>query len=177
MKKQLRPIKFLSRVFQQWKNFTKPDECYIPTYRIVNIEQDANGDYQVSIQLIGKQTVIKSAPEKLLADDKVVNCFSPRDVRTLTYLGYLGINSPKYKILAKTLSKNYDQMLFAVLKKGDKNYKIVTANEISNNEEIIEGLAQKEAHMIGMTTAGEQSILEEKQKEILRKQLKNKDEK
>lgn len=73
------------------------------------------------IQIIGKATTFVAKPEELLMDDAIVDLFSPRDVRNLTYLGYLGINGPKYKILAQKLSEQADQTLFAILKKGEKN--------------------------------------------------------
>jgi len=165
MKKRSRLITFLSRVFRKWREALKTKNSYTPTYRIVNIEQNAEGEYHVAIQLIGKARIFKMAPEKLLADDSLVKCFSPIDIRTLTYLGYLGINSPKYKILAKRLSEENEQMVFILQRKGEKKYKAVTADEISKNQEIIEGLSQKESHMIGLTTGIEQPTIEKKQKE------------
>lgn len=45
------------------------------------------------------------------------------------YLGYLGINSPKYKILAQRISED-NNIIFAIKKKGDKNIYTKTANEI-----------------------------------------------
>lgn len=172
MQKRVKLIKFLTRVFRLWRT-SKQYYSYTPSYRIVNIEQSSNSEYQVTIQLIGKNILLEVVPEKLLADDKLVNCFSPTDIRTLTYLGYLGINSPKYKILAKHLSEKSDQILFSVHKKGEKKYKIITADEISKNEEMIQGLSQQEAHMVGLTTATEQPILEKRQKEALLKNLGN----
>ena len=76
---------------------------YKPCYRIADINTSIANEPSVTIQMIGKNITFKIAPETLLADNKLVNCFSPTDIRTLTYLGYLGINSPKYKILAKLL--------------------------------------------------------------------------
>jgi len=164
-------FKFLIRIFRQWKKITKSDRSYIPLYRIVKIEKHEDGIYYVLVQLIGKNSLLKSEPEKLLADDKLVNSFSPTDIRTLTYLGYLGINSPKYKVLAKQLSEKNDQTLFAIHKKGEKTYQVITAEEISKNQEIINGLTQKEAHMIGFSTAIEQSIIEKREKENILNQL------
>lgn len=168
--------KFLKYLFLSVKKWAKVlrnnNTTYKPSYRIVKIEETADGAHVVIIQLIGKSLLLKEKPEKILIDDKFVNSFSPVDVRTLTYLGYLGINGPKYKILAKHLSEKSDQTLFAVQKKGDKSYKISTANEISNNDELIQGLSQKEAHMVGLTTASEQRETDEKQKESLLRSLK-----
>jgi len=171
MKKRNNLIKFLKRTFRLWRSLKKGGQTYTPSHRVANIEKKPNGEYEITIQLIGKSIVQKIAPEKLLANDKMVNCFSPTDIRTLTYLGYLEMNSPKYKILAKRLSEAADQTLFAIQKKGEKKHRVVTANDISKDEEILKHLSQKDAHMVGLTTASEQHSLEEKQKKKLLKEI------
>jgi len=116
------------------------------------------------IQVVGKSTTFKMQPEKILADDTMTNQFSPCDVRTLTYLGYLGINSPKYKILAKKLSEDNDKMIFAVHEKGSNKVETKTADQITADTEILKSLDQQDAHMVGYTVATEQTLSEEKLK-------------
>lgn len=161
-------IVVLKNLLQSAKN---KGDSYSPIYRVASIEQDKSGEYSVTIQMIGKAVAYTIKPEELLADDKMVDLFSPRDIRNLTYLGYLGMNAPKYKILAQQLSENCDHTLFAIHKKGDKKHSVVTAKEISSNEEILKNLSQKEAHMIGYAAATEQLMSERQQKEALLKQL------
>ena len=164
---------------KQWivalKNLTQSakgnGDSFTPIYRVASIDRDEAGEYSVVIQMVGKAVAYTVKPETLLADDKMVDLFSPRDIRNLTYLGYLGMNAPKYKILAQQLSENCDQMIFALHKKGDKKHSVVTAQEISSDEEILKNLSQKEAHMIGFAAATEQMTDEKKQKEALLKQL------
>ena len=134
------------------------------TYRVVNIEEDSKHEYQATIQVVGKNATFKMKPEEILADDRMTNQFAPCDIRTLTYLGYLGINSPKYKILAKRLSEENDKMVFAVQKKGSSKIETKTADQISTDEEILKSIDQKDAHMVGYTVATEQTLAEEKQK-------------
>ncbi len=148
----------------------KESGYYKPAYRIVSIEKDETDQYYITIQVIGKPLSYKAKPEKLLSDDKLVNLFSPIDIRNLTYLGYLGINAPKYKILAKQLSDQKGETLFAIKKKGEKDHHVVTATEISTNEDILKGLSQTDAHMIGFTTAAEQTSIERQQKEKIMKE-------
>lgn len=134
-----------------------------PLYRVMQIEQDESGEHCVIIQIIGKSTTFIAKPEALLLDDAMVNLFSPTDIRNLTYLGYLGMNAPKYKILAQKLSEEQDQTLFAVLKKGEKNHRVITASELSGNAEMLSGLTQQEAHRVGFIAGIEQMILEKKE--------------
>lgn len=143
-------------------------------YRVINIEQDKRQEYQAIIQVVGKGVTFKMKPEEILADDNMTNQFSPCDVRTLTYLGYLGINSPKYKILAKQLSKENDKLIFAVHEKHSNKITTRTASEISSDKEILKSLAQEDAHMVGYTAATEKTLAEEKDKLKLLQKSKNK---
>jgi hypothetical protein len=138
-----------------------------PTYRVANIEKDTHDEYIATIQIIGKNITFTAKPEEILADDGMTDQFAPRDVRTLTYLGYLGMNSPKYKILAKRLSEESDKMLFAVKKKGSAEIEVKTAVEISTNPDILKSLNQEDAHMVGHTTAMEHMVDEKAMKQKL----------
>ena len=132
-----------------------------PTYRIANLEKNTQDEYVATIQLIGKNITFTAKPEDILANDAMTEQFGPKDVRTLTYLGYLGINSPQYKILAQHLSEDTDKMLFAVKKKGSAEIEVKTAAEISSNKELIKSLNQEDAHLVGHTTEME-SVMDEK---------------
>jgi hypothetical protein len=143
-----------------------------PTYRVANIEKDTNDEYIATIQIIGKNITFTAKPEEILADDLMTERFAPRDLRTLTYLGYLGMNSPKYKILAKRLSEDTDKMLFAIKKKGAAEIEVKTAVEISTNPEILKSLNQEDAHMVGHTTAMEHMVDEKAMKQRLLSQAK-----
>lgn len=159
----------VKKVFKQLRELNKKN-CYTPSYRIAEIFQDDEGDYFVQVQIISKSLAFKAKPEELLAKDNIVDQFSPRDVRTLTYLGYLGINSPKFKILAQRLSENNDKLIFAIKKKGHDKLIVKTADEIVKEKEILESLRPEDAHLVGYTFATENVLEEKKQKEMLKNQ-------
>lgn len=142
---------------------------FIPTYRIVSIKQNEADDYEISVQVVGTATVIKMKPEEILADDDLTNKFSPTDVRTLTYLGYLDMNSPKYKILARRLSEKDNKVVFALHKKGSKNVEIKVASEISQNPDILKQLNSEDVHMVSYIAGTEYSQEEKVEKEKLLK--------
>ena len=156
----------MAKFFNHVRNLNKK-EVYTPTYRVVEIFQDEEGDYMVQIQIINKSLAFKSKPEDILAKDNLVDQFSPRDVRTLTYLGYLGVNAPKYKILAKRLCEN-DKLMFAIKKKGDDKVIIKTADQIMQEKEILESLNSQDAHDIGYTFASENVVDERNRKKTLK---------
>lgn len=136
-------------------------------YRILSIEQNEDGTYVAAIQITNTCKIFRMSPEEILACDEITDLFSQRDIRTLTYLGYLGINSPKYKILAKRLSESDSSLIFAIRERGKNQPIIKTAREISCDDALISNLHQKDAHMIGYAIATEDLINEEKQKRAL----------
>lgn len=141
---------FINKFIQYFKN--GPTKTYTPTLRIVDILQDENDDYFVEIQCIGKMGASKKRPEEILADDALTKQFSPIDVRTLTYLGYLGINAPQYKLLAQRLSEN-EKMTFAVYKKRENKLENKTANDILNDKSIMESLDQDDVAKVSYSAA------------------------
>jgi len=148
---------------------------YTPSLRLVEIMKTVDDEYIVTIQVINKNIISHSKPEEILANDHLVDQFSPRDIRTLTYLGYLGINGPKYKILAQRLSEDNDKIIFAIKKKGEKNIIVNTADEILNKKEIMNSLHASDAQVIGYTVASESILSEKAQKQhAIQQQQKNK---
>ncbi|MGV3740227.1 MAG: hypothetical protein ACO1N3_02920 [Gammaproteobacteria bacterium] len=138
---------------------------YLPVYRLVDVIKSENEEHILVIQVVHKNITFTLKPEELLADDSIVDLFSPRDVRTLTYLGYLDINSPKYKILAKRLTPS-NHVAFAVRRKSDQKVIIKTPAEIMH-EKMLNNFDATDAQLVGFTAATESFALEKKQKNSL----------
>ena len=149
----------------------KEQHRYIPSLRLIEVNKNKDDDYIVTIQIINKNMTFDTKPEEILAKDDMVDQFSPRDIRTLTYLGYLDINGPKYKILAKRLSESQDKVIFALKKKGEKDIIVKTADEIIKERTIIDQLNANDAHLVGYTVASESMTFERKAKEELHKKI------
>ena len=143
----------------QWFN---PE--YTPVYRLVEIIKSED-EHKLVIQVVHKNITFTLKPEELLADDSIIDLFSPRDARTLTYLGYLDMNSPQYKILAKRLTPN-SQVAFALKRKSDKQVIIKTPREIVH-EKMLKNLDAADAQLVGYTAATESIALEKRQKHCL----------
>lgn len=150
---------FLKQLFSSQSTRT-----FTPVYRVAEVEKTEQDEFVVVVQMITKSITFRMKPEEILASDKLVNQFSPSDIRTLTYLGYLGINSPKYKILAKQLSENDEKLIFALKKRGNKKVIVKTAEQILNEKEILESLDAKDANLVGYTVASESALSEKRQK-------------
>lgn len=164
----LRPIKTIIRFFKKLQRYS--GKSYTPRYRVVNVYKDENDKFVVTIQIIGKGIVYHHRPDEVLADDNFVDFLSPRDVRTLTYLGYLEINQPEYKLLAKRLSEN-NKEVFVIKKRGEKKIFTKTAEEINSSEDIIKKMASEDANKIGYAVASMEALEEKIQKDEALKEL------
>lgn|SRR3990167_918966 len=161
--------KFITQIKQlkDILNQVSQKHSFTPSYRVVEIHQTETDDHIVTVQIINKSIVFETRPEEVLAHDHLVNQFSPCDVRTLTYLGYLSINNPQYRILAQRLSENNDKVLFALRKKGDEAVIIKTADEILKEKDILDNLGAKDSHVVGYTVASENILREKAEKQHL----------
>lgn len=131
----------------------KSINSFTPEYRVLSIEKDDADTFYAHIQIINKNVTYKMTPEEILSNDSLVDKFSPRDIRTLTYVGSLYIHSPKYKILAQRLSQTNGGTEFSIRKKGDKKIINKTADQLQNNKDIIENMTAFDANIVGYTTA------------------------
>lgn len=164
-------FKNMKAIWNKIKSAAKSQEGKIH-YRckILSIEQDEDDNYLAQVQLVNRNQILTMRPEEILADDELTMCFSPLDVRALTYLGYKAINSPEYKILAQRLSATNKRLVFAIKQKGNKRPIIKTAEQLSSDDEIISKMSQEDAHIVGYTTGSEKPSIEKQQrKELLDK--------
>jgi hypothetical protein len=167
----IKQIKDITRKVSGYIKSCNNNSSFTPAYRVIEIIKEENDEYMVKIQVINKNIIFDSKPEKLLSEDSVVDLFSPRDIRTLTYLGYLGINAPKYKILAQRLMDNDNRVAFSIRKKGEKQVITKTAAEILQEKEILDSISSEDAQKIGYAFASESTVSEEAQKQEALKQL------
>ncbi len=163
-------LKHIANLYEQLKSLSTGPDTYTPSYRLVEITETDHEEYSVTIQVINKNATFKMKPEDILCDDETVDRFSPQDIRTLTYLGYLGVNAPKYKILAKRLSKQTNAPVFAVKKKGQKKVLLKTAEDIMKEKEVLNSLSPDQAHLVGYTVAAKSIQSEMEQKAALLKE-------
>jgi hypothetical protein len=157
----------IKEFFQQLKKFQINSSD--PIYQVIEIVED-DEEFTVTIGIRHKNITFFAKPEEILADDTLVDRFSPRDIRALTYLGYLGINRPKYKILAQKLSEN-EKISFLLKKKGEKKVLVKTAEQIIQETDIILSMNPEDAKLVGYTIGSENVLNEKKQKAELLSQI------
>ena len=160
-------IHTLKKLYQNYKKLSQAHHdstTFTPTYRVVNISKNNKSEYLIKIQVINKNMTLTMKPEEILINDQLVNQFSPIDIRTLTYLGYLDMNSPKYTLLAKRLCEN-DKLIFALQEKGNDKIITTTAEELTNQSKFINRMSPKDANLVGFAVAAESAAAEKRQKE------------
>jgi hypothetical protein len=161
-------IRKLNSILNSLKNERNKD-TYTSLYKVEEIIEE-DEEFTVVIKIKNKNITFNAKPEDILADDSLVDRFSPKDIRALTYLGYLGINRPKYKILAQKLSEN-ETITFLLKKKGERKILVKTAAQITQEANLISSMKPEDAKLIGYTIASESTKHEKQQKAELLKQL------
>lgn len=126
------------------------------SHRIVGYEKNEVGRHEVLIQLIGKNVTFKIFPEDILADDSMTELFSKKDIRNLTYLACENLKEPKQLIVGQKFKRKANKFFFK-LKHGKTGEEIEkSAEEISVDEDLINSMHPRDAHVIGFVTANEQ---------------------
>ena len=164
-------LNFIKQIFISLRTIS--NNSFTPRYRVLEIFKNDEDKYTALIQVVNKNVTFHAKPEEILADDGFVDYLSPRDVRTLTYLGYLAINQPEYKLLAQRLSTD-NRDIFVVKKRGDKRPIIKTAAEINQETEILLSMSANDAKSVGYALAASELNQEKREKNELRKELEDK---
>lgn len=67
------------------KKYNDQQQLQQNIYRVVEIKQSSSGQYKLIIQVIGKSTVFVCTPQELVTNDRMLEGFSKKDVRAITY--------------------------------------------------------------------------------------------
>lgn len=135
-------------------------------YRIAEIKKSPQGLHQLVVQVIGKATVIECTPEEIVLNDRMLEGFSKKDIRAITFFACEQHKKPKYKITAQEFSGDLDTMLFK-LKKCDSDEVILkTAGQIALDKNLINNLPQEDVCSVSYAAGYEQSGCERYKNEI-----------
>lgn len=158
------------RIQKAIKDIVKSNQKVIkgPVYRVTDFIKNEKGQYKAMIQVIGTKEFFKMNPEEILANDDLTATFHPFDIRLLTYLGYCGINTPQYKILAKKILAN-ENIQLAIYDTKKDSVSVVDSDDIEiSKTEMIKNLEPTDAYDLGFTH-GRKSIM--KEKELMKMQI------
>ena|SRR3990167_3522272 len=135
-------------------------------YRIIEIKQSTYDQHKIIIQVIGKSTIIECSPQEIVAEDRLLEGFSKKDVRTITFLACDQIKKPKYKIIMQECCGVFNKILFKLKKFDGKEIVSKTADQISLDKNLLSSLSREDACSICYTAGYEQSSVEKFGNEI-----------
>lgn len=147
---------YLQRLIKQYQ--VMQTQTRKDAYRIVGKEIGTDGECHLIVQVIGKAITLKAKPQELAADDRMLEGFSRKDVRVITYYACTELKQSKRKIIVLRFCNNLNKMIFGIKKRGTEDIEQKTANEISLDKALLSELSQEDAHMVGFTTASEQVL-------------------
>ncbi len=127
-------------------------------YRIVEIKQSTSGQYKLIVQIIGKSTIIECTPEEIVTNDHMLEGFSKKDIRAITYFACEEIKKPKYKIITQEFSGDLNTLLFKLKKCDGDEVMLMTAGQIVLDRELINNLSVEDVRSISYAAGHEQSI-------------------
>lgn len=126
------------------------------TNRVSDYAKNENGEYEVNVQMIGKNVIFKTTPKQVMVDNFLLESFSKSDIRLLTYLACEDIKEPTHEVLGQKFVRTLNKFFFK-LKHGKTGQEIEkSAEEISADPSLIKQLKPEDAHVVGYVTANEQ---------------------
>ncbi len=163
-------FKKISSVFEFaiWflKRYHNQHQIQDSIYRIVEVKQSTNGQYKLVVQIIGKSTVVQYAPEEIAVSDRMLEGFSKRDIRTITYFACEQNKKPRYKIIMQEFCDTLNKILFRLKKRDSDETILKTAGQISLDKNLITNLSQEDVCSISYIAGYEQSTHEKCANEI-----------
>ena len=161
-------ISWLLKQYNEIKKQTPP-----PTlYRLVETKEKDDGQYCLSFQVIGKATIFKTTPEKVLKNETAIELFSSKDINTINQLVYRNLSAPKNKIIGKVFSGEINALVFKIESGSNHSINEKTASILSRDNNFIKNLSPQDAHTIGYAAAQEESEKEKVMINAIRKDRK-----
>jgi hypothetical protein len=149
-------------VFSQYagwllKNYSEYRKLSADIYRIAEIKQTKTNEKVIVIQVIGKSVVFESTPKEIIMDDRLLEGFSKKDIKTISYLAFKPTAIPQYKIVVQEFCEKINRVLFK-LKSNDETATVEkTADEIFLDKSLIDGLSGVDAKTVSYMAGYERS--------------------
>jgi hypothetical protein len=139
-------------------------------YRIAEIKQTKTDEKKFVIQVIGKSVFIECTPQEIVVDDRMLEGFSKKDIRTIIYLACEQIRKPKYKIVVQEFCEKFNRILFKLKVKNDEDSIEKTANQILLDKSLINGLSQEDIKNVSYIAGYEHSQSEKETMQAVRQE-------
>lgn len=165
-KKMLSVFEYVGLVL---KKYNEQQNQQNTIYRIIEIKHSSSNQTKIIFQIIGKVTLIESTPQEIMTDDRLLEGFSKKDIRAITYLACTQNKTPKYKIVVQEFCDRMNRILFKLQKQHDNEIITKSASEISTDKSIIQSLSQDDIQTISYIAGYEHSINEKEEMDLAKK--------
>jgi hypothetical protein len=140
-------LKRISSILQYtgWllKKYSEQSYLQNDIYRIAELKKSTHSDPLVLVQVIGKSVFLECTPQEILVDDKMLEGFSKKDIRAITYFACEEMRRPKFKIEVQEFCGRINRMIFRIKSKDDKEVS-KSASQILLDKEMVESLSKKD---------------------------------
>lgn len=131
-------------------------------YRIIDIKEDNVNNTSLVVQVTGKATVFEISAKEIAADNNMLEGFSKRDVRTITYLASKETNLlSQYEVIEQNICTESNEVLFSLKQKFNPEIITKSAKQISLDKKLVNSLKPEVALNIGFIV-GTESVINEK---------------
>ncbi len=137
-------------------------------FRIVDIKHKKSGEWIIQVQVIGKASYFTCTPHEIVTNDQLLEGFSKKDIRTITYYASQECKKQNYKILIQEFCEKLNKVVFKIGMRGQAEPIEKTAEQISLDKDLINKLDSEDAHLVGYTTASEMLSKEKMEMERLK---------
>lgn len=132
-------------------------------YRLAEAKQSADGQYHLLIQVIGKASTFECKPQDIVADDRLLEGFSKKDIRTITYFACSHLKKPKYKIVMQEFCEKFNRVLFRVKGQASDEAMVKTAGQIAVDKNLINNLSREDVQSVSYMAGYEHSSFEKEE--------------
>lgn len=125
--------------------------------KIIDIKKNKLGENILNIQVTNKSTIFQCLPIEIISNDQLLEAFSKKDIRTITYLATQHTAKPKQVVVSHRFIDNFKKIICKIKNKNELVEK--SLSEIVANKEIND-FGSEDAYRIGYLAATVQSIQE-----------------
>jgi hypothetical protein len=151
----------ISSIFQYtgWllKKYNEQQNYQRDIYRIAEVKQLPSGENKIVIQVIGKSVFIECTPQEIVVDDRMLEGFSKKDIRTITYFACEQVKKPKYKIVVQEFCEKFNRIVFKLKMQNDDNIVEKTASQVLLDKNLVDGLSREDVKSVSYIAGYEHS--------------------
>lgn len=142
------------------KRYSDQQQIQQNIYRVFEVKQSSFGQHKLAIQVIGKSIVVECTPQEIAENDQMLEGFSKKDIRVITYFACEQNKKPRYKIIMQEFCDAFNKILFKLKNRDSDEIILKTAGQISLDKNLLNNLSQEDVCSISYAAGYEQSFLE-----------------